>query len=312
MEHYVTSFDSLYLPQGLALHASMERCAGSYILWILCVDDCSYELLQKLDLAHVRLLQLSKLETVELKRVKVDRTTGEYCWTLTPFTIRFVFEADKNIHRVTYLDADMWFRRNPSQIFKEFDEAAKQVLITDHGFLPESDDSSASGQYCVQFMTFTRDGEQVRKWWEDRCIEWCFARYEEGRFGDQMYLNDWPERFAEDVYILQDQQLLLAPWNAARFPYGRSICYHFHGLRISNKILLNDGYAIPDTVINHIYKKYVEDLKIAIGALKAIGYIHRNQIPSRKMRQILMSIFRGLYQNKWRLVTRRVIKVDWL
>jgi hypothetical protein len=34
MEHYVTLFDSLFLPQGLALHMSMERHAGVYTLWI--------------------------------------------------------------------------------------------------------------------------------------------------------------------------------------------------------------------------------------------------------------------------------------
>ena len=28
MEHFVTLFDSLFLPQGLALHMSMERHAG--------------------------------------------------------------------------------------------------------------------------------------------------------------------------------------------------------------------------------------------------------------------------------------------
>ena len=31
--------DSLFLPQGLALHMSMERHVKDYTLWILCVDD---------------------------------------------------------------------------------------------------------------------------------------------------------------------------------------------------------------------------------------------------------------------------------
>jgi hypothetical protein len=39
MEHFVTLFDLLFLPQGLALHRSMERHAGNYTLWILCMDD---------------------------------------------------------------------------------------------------------------------------------------------------------------------------------------------------------------------------------------------------------------------------------
>src|SRR5450755_1517610 len=184
MEHYVTVFDSLFLPQGLALHMSMERHAGSYTLWVLCVDDAVYEALRRIDLPNVKLLQLSRLEVAELKRVKPTRTTGEYCWTLTAFAPRFVFEADTTAARVTYLDADVWLRRNPASIFAELDDSRKDVLITEHAYAPEYDQSACSGQYCVQFVTFTREGgEPVRKWWEERCIEWCFARYENGKFG---------------------------------------------------------------------------------------------------------------------------------
>ena len=62
MEHYVTLFDSLFLPQGLALHMSMERHAGEYTLWILCVDDESFDVLGRINLPNVRLLQISSLE----------------------------------------------------------------------------------------------------------------------------------------------------------------------------------------------------------------------------------------------------------
>jgi hypothetical protein len=149
MEHYVTLFDSLFLPQGLALNISMERHIGSYTLWILCVDDEVHGVLTKLNLTNVKLLQLSSLETPELLAVKPTRTKGEYCWTLTPFAPRFVFEADTKISRVTYLDADMWFRKNPAPIFREFDASGKDVLITDHAYAPELDESKNSGQYCA-------------------------------------------------------------------------------------------------------------------------------------------------------------------
>jgi len=99
MEHYVTLFDSLFLPQGLALHASLERHGRPYTLWILCVDTDACHVLKKLALPHVRLLELDRLETDELRLVKPTRTRGEYCWTLTPFAPRFVFEADETVRR---------------------------------------------------------------------------------------------------------------------------------------------------------------------------------------------------------------------
>jgi hypothetical protein len=273
MEHYVTLFDSLFLPQGLALHISMERHIKNYSLWVLCVDDEVHEALVKLKLQNVRLLQLSKLETEELRRVKSDRTKGEYCWTLTPLAPRFVFEADTNVERITYIDADLWFRKCPAPIFREFEASGKHVLITDHAYSPEYDSSELSGQYCVQFMTFTRQGgEVVRKWWEDRCIEWCYSRIEDGKFGDQKYLDDWPQRFSDLVHVLSDKELALAPWNATRFPFGRCVFFHFHGLRIASLKSVNVGmYSLPKSLLDNVYKPYLYDLRTAVRMMSLVG-----------------------------------------
>jgi hypothetical protein len=312
MEHYVTLFDSLFLPQGLALHVSMERYVGNYTLWILCVDDEAHEVLSKLDLPNVRLLQLSKLETPELLAVKPGRSKGEYCWTLTPFTPRFVFEADAEVPRVTYLDADLWFRKNPEPIFREFDASGKDVLITDHAYASEYDQSVNYGQYCVQFMTFTRNAELIRKWWEERCIEWCFARSEDGKFADQKYLDDWPERFAESVHVLQNKELLLAPWNATRFPLGNSVAYHFHAIRILDKsrVLLQGIYRLPHTVIKDIYKPYYADIISSISRLAIIGFEIRAQAKEPKFRDWLLEL-RNKTIGKVVLVKQKVLRPQW-
>jgi hypothetical protein len=203
MEHYVTLFDSLFLPQGLALHLSMQRHAGEHALWIVCMDETVFQVLKGLNLPDVRLISLEQVETTELKRVKPSRSKVEYCWTVTPFAPRFVFEADITVGRVTYLDADMWFRKNPAKIFSEFDKSDKAVLITDHAYAPEYDISELAGQYCVQFLTFVRNrGELVRERWEMQCLEWCYNRFESGKFGDQKYLDEWPHLYDEEVHEL--------------------------------------------------------------------------------------------------------------
>jgi hypothetical protein len=48
------------------------------------------------------------------------------------------------VGRVTYLDADLWFRKNPTPIFQEFDKSGKDVSITDHAYSPEYDLSEKS------------------------------------------------------------------------------------------------------------------------------------------------------------------------
>ena len=283
MEHYVTLFDSLFLPQGLALHRSMERHVKDYTLWILCVDDAAYQVLTRLRLPNVRLLPLDQLETPELQHVKPTRSKSEYCWTLTPFAPRFVFEADPGVARVTYLDADLWFRKHPRAIFRELEQSGRSVLITDHGYAPEHDQSADYGQYCVQFLTFTRGrGEQVRRDWEQKCIEWCFNRREDGKFGDQQYLDEWPERFPEDVWVLRDKELLLAPWNLSRFPYGNAVVYHFHGLRIlSERKCAYGEYPIPPLILRGVYLKYEDDLRRSIAQLKNAGGVVRPQAGPR-------------------------------
>ena len=305
MEHFVTLFDLLFLPQGLALHRSMERHSGNYTLWILCMDDEVQGILSLMKLPNVQLLQLSLVETKELERVKLERTVGEYCWTVTPFAPKFVFDSDISVKRVTYLDADLWFRKSPAPIFHEVDNSGKDVLITDHAYSPEYDLSEKSGQYCVQFTTFTREGgEPVRKWWEERCIEWCFARYENGKFGDQKYLDDWPERFQKQVHVLSNQGWTLAPWNANRFPYSNGIFWHFHGLRLTEKhskamVQLTTEYSIPSITKKQIYEPYLDDLSAVIQVMKIHGIQPKLQQKFRKFGR-LKGILKGVKQQLWR------------
>lgn len=310
MEHFVTLFNSLFLPQGLALHRSMERHIKDYVLWILCVDDKTYEVLGRLNLDNVRLLKMSDLETPELLAVKTERTIGEYCWTLTPFTPRFVFEAEPAVQRVTYLDADLWFRKHPKPIFDELDASGKQVLITDHAYAPEYDQSATSGQFCVQFMTFTREGgESVRQWWEERCIEWCYARFEGGKFGDQKYLDDWPEQFGVLVHVLQDKERALAPWNAMRFPYANAVFYHFHGLRILSRKKLEVGhYALPLALKQYVYKPYCDDLKEVITQLEEICFTWEPQAKIASFPRRIFRKIRRLYRGYQLLSPSGVMK----
>lgn len=259
-EHYVTLFDANFLPQGLSLYYSLVRHGGDFALWVLCMDKACLETLRRINLPRLRLLDLHELETPELLAVKPCRTRAEYCWTLTPFTHRFVFEADNTIKRVTYLDADLFFFKSPQTIFDEFEESGKSALITDHAYAPAYDQSATSGQYCVQFVTFIRiTAEPVRKWWEDRCIEWCKAYHEDGKFGDQKYIESFELLFPTFVHVLQRLDLLLAPWNACMFPYSRCVAYHFHSLRFlgpNRPILLVHGYSIPGPSITNLYNPY--------------------------------------------------------
>ena len=310
MEHYVTLFDSVFVPQGLALHESLESHAGDYTLWILCMDDEVHSVLTCLNLPNIELLKLCEVETQELLLIKNSRTRAEYCWTLTPFTFRFVFNKNSKIERVTYLDADVWFMDSPKLIFDELDKSNKPVLITEHAYAPEHDQSASSGRYCVQFITFKRnEGEEVRQWWEDRCIEWCFNRCEDGKFGDQKYLDDWPQRFPNKVHVLQRQEWMLAPWNVTRFSYSQAIMYHFHGLRLMNKgkVKLTD-YIVPPVVIANVYVPYLKKINNIYKTLRLVDFAPKQQeiYPGFLLRAIrTIRTIRGVFLLRWRFFPPR-------
>jgi hypothetical protein len=274
MEHFVTLFDSVFLPQGLALHASFERHAGAYTLWVLCVDDAAHAVLSQLTLPNVRLLRLRDVETPDLRRVRPQRSRAEYCWTLTPFAPRFVFDADASVDRVTYVDADLWLLRNPAPLFGELNAAGKHVLITDHAFAPEHDKAAANGRFCVQFVVFRRgSSDHVLRWWEERCIESVSADSIDGRFGDQKYLDDWPVRFPREVHVLKHMEWTLAPWNATRFGPDQGVIYHFHGLRLlpDNRVKIAD-YPLPVSLVERVYDPYLAQLAAAVRVLRASGF----------------------------------------
>ena len=119
-------------------------------------------------------------------------------------------------------------------------------------------------------------------WWQDRVIEWCYARFENGKFGDQKYLDDWPERFPDTVHVLVDEAATQAPWNAARFEPAAARVFHFHELRTMGRGRVRLGhYRIPKATLETIYDPYLLDLSGAIDRLRLIGVEPPPQRPYR-------------------------------
>jgi hypothetical protein len=297
-EHFVTLFDSNYLPMGMALHDSLMAHGQPFHLWVVCMDELAEKQLDKIALSHVTLLPLREVETGELLEVKPGRSRGEYCWTMTPFTFQAVFDRDAGVERVTYLDSDLFFFASPRVLLRELDEAGKHVLITEHAYAPEYDEWMAlSGRFCVQFLTFRRTAEakKVMDWWRQKCLEWCFARNEEGKFGDQKYLDVWPELFADEVHIVRQTEKTLAPWNV----YHRErtsgarlapVFFHFHGLKLVGlrRARLCDNYRIGTQGLR-LYGSYAEALGRCIDALQALGM----PVPYRRERFSPMGMIRS-------------------
>ena len=188
MNHFVTLFNYNFLPQGLAMINSLKdntKC----IVWIICLDEKVYEFLKKKDLNHVKLVKLKELESSMNEDYRKSRSFIEYCWMLTPFSIKYVLRHDPSIEELTYVDADVFFYKDISPIFDEFKASTKDIFITEHGYHENHNKSQTSGRFCVQFLTFknTSSAEIIRNEWERKCIESTTIDHSKNILGDQKY-----------------------------------------------------------------------------------------------------------------------------
>lgn len=273
--HYCTLFDSNYLNRGLALYESLVKTASSFHLYIFCFDQLTHDLLSAMHLPQTTLITMRAFEDEALLAVKPTRTMGEYCWTCTSSIIRYVLNQ-YDVDAVTYLDADLYFFSNPNILIDEMGDA--NILLTEHRYSPQYDNSALSGRFCVQFMTFKKQPESMAalEWWREACLQWCFNRVEDGKFGDQKYLDDWPTRF-KSCHISQHLGAGIAPWNVQQYhftqrdgtiltqfkdaPSVAAVFYHFHGLTFYRFLSADLGqYKLSQNTIKNIYHPYLKHL----------------------------------------------------
>jgi len=295
--NFCTLFDANYLPRALVMYHSLEQSGENFRLYVVCFDKLTYQLLTKLRFANLIAIPLGDFESPQLLAVKAQRSAGEYCWTCTPHVIRYVLDVYQ-LSEVTYLDADLCFYAKPSILLEEFEQSGASVLITDHRYTPRYDKSAQYGIYCVQFMTFKADGRGLTalQWWQDRCVEWCYARAEEGKFGDQKYLDDWPQRF-KGVHVLEHIGGGVAPWNIQQYKlncnYGQLyigekqlVFFHFHAYKyyLNGIHSFSANYLLDSEVVDWLYRPYASALILAYVEIREIepdfvcGYSSRSAL----------------------------------
>lgn len=269
------------------MYESLVKTRTSFHLYIFAFDDLSFEILNKLQLKHATVISLKQFEDEKLLQVKPGRTKAEYCWTCTSSTILYVLENFK-VESCTYVDADLFFYQDPKILFDEMGN--KSILITEHRYPLKFNRINTSGIYCVQFITFLNNNEGLTalRWWRESCIDWCYDRYEDGKFGDQKYLDDWTTRF-KGVHVLQHLGGGLASWNVEQWPFVskkqnvitfkdqktnntfEAIFYHFHHVRFYLNNTVDLGWRHPTMpVVKNLYVPYIIELQKTETLVKSV------------------------------------------
>ena len=257
-----TLFNSLYLDKGLVLYDSLEKSCHDFVLYVLCMDDKSYEVLSDINLEYLIPIRLCDFEQEDtaLLEAKSNRTDGEYCWTCTSSLIKYVLRVYK--HDIcTYIDADMYFYMDPQILVNEMLAAGKSVMVTPHRF-PVKDEKFAKtvGNYCVEFNTFCNTPESLEalEYWRNRCLECCSNLGDGVHWGDQKYLDELVLGYS-CVHICQNRGAGVAPWNIILYniddiPF---VFYHFQSVKYITRNIINTSIlTMPEMDMELVDKLY--------------------------------------------------------
>lgn len=273
--YFCTLFNGDYLLKGVAMLRSLAQfCENSHV-FVLCMDEQTGKILTRLDLPRITCIPLAEIEDEDLLGAKKDRGFAEYCWTLSPCLPWHVLKENSHIDFITYLDADLLFYSPIEPLYEEIGDSS--ISIIEHRFAPRFHHHEVNGRFCVEWVSFRRDdvGIACLSRWRNQCIEWCYYRLADGKFGDQKYLDEWPEVYPS-CHILQHPGAGVAPWNYGQYSFGKDdsnqitvegtplIFYHFHQFQLlanGGFDRLSPSYTLDGKEPSAVYETYELALK---------------------------------------------------
>lgn len=296
--HIVISSDANYLHKALVFYNSLSKLHSNFVLHLFCFDDVTYDAFKTLNYENITPYHTSEFESEELLRIKASKEKRyEYYWACNPYIGRKVLN-EQNTDFISLADCDLMFFQSPETIFDEFEGA--DVIIQPNNFSSNHvEDFIPVGYYCTSFQVFRKNSnaKKIINYWYRLCMKWCSANFEEGRFGDQKYLDDWRIRFKK-VREVTNPGTNVAPWNIQKFDLLKKdgkvvinnrwplIYYHYHSFRMNlsdyKYIITGDrenNYEIPSAAVKLIYKPYIREMRRALIELKKIK-VYRDYVDS--------------------------------
>jgi hypothetical protein len=157
-------------------------------------------------------------------------------------------------------------------LLDESKNASAQVI--EHRFPPELQHLLVYGRFNVGWIGFSsnKEGLSLIEDYRKLCLDWCYDKLEEDRFGDQKYLDKWPQKFPNCV-ISKHLGANVAYWNIS----GRSLSIHngnyfinddplifFHfqavaRMKSGNYVIKGDPVNIGN-YFNLLYEPYLKEL----------------------------------------------------
>lgn len=272
MMNFCTLFDSNYISKGIALYLSIAKHTDDFLLYVMAMDRKCEDILKQLAFKNMMVECIEDNMFPALNEAKHNRSKAEFCWTCGSVVTHLFFEK-YNLQEITYLDSDLMFFNTPKIIDDELKSKNASVGLSPH-FIP----NTLFGIYCVQYVYFRRDDNGIAclNWWKNECLNWCYSKLEDGKYGDQKYLDYMHDKF-EGVVDIENRGAGIANWNMEQYVYDFSnntlkhqekewpiVFFHYNGLNTSVKdgqLQFIHGKFFTKSVMMGFIKPYAELLK---------------------------------------------------
>lgn len=295
MRHYCTLFDRNYIDRGLSLHRSLERHAGEFKLYVLCLDQATEAVLADMRLEHVERIGIEALQSWDggLAGARANRGLVEFYFTCKPVLLSYVLSREPSATRVEYLDSDLFFFASPSLV--EATYAGSPVALSPHRFDTVNAWRRRYGECNAGWVSVaaSAEGRKFVAWWRERCLESASLVPGGEVFGDQKYLDRVPGLFPGTAMVAAPG-VNAGPWNIGGVPVeigGGSVriggeplvFFHFHGTRRMLFNLHESGLhdyqvALTPAIRDGLYRPYVSELVASRRRLAALPTGIREQL----------------------------------
>jgi len=285
MIYIASMFNKPFLIRTLAMRNSVIKFMPVEVQFLfLFTDKKSGNMITALNFPDTKNFSINNLHDKELVESRKDKTNSEFAWVAKVSFMKYLFDQPwiKQGDVVAWIDSDIMLYRSLLPLIEKM-SASYSIALMPHYFPKEKESlNNKIGRYNAGMFMFKVDenSKQAFADWRKQCIEWCYYRFEDGKLGDQMYLNAWPAKY-KGVYEVPEKGVDIGPWRVKSYKITNPndenflidedplVCFHFHGFKFyleNNKIK-----PVPITVHHKkIYSIYTREIEKAWKEVVAI------------------------------------------
>src|ERR1051325_8889693 len=115
---FCTVVDRNLLTRGLALYSSLQLHYPDFHLFILCMDDATWESLTRLAIKGVILVRYEEIADDRLRTAGQGRNVKELSVTCKPVFVRWLLHRHPEIELLHFTDSDLYYFSPPQPLLE--------------------------------------------------------------------------------------------------------------------------------------------------------------------------------------------------